>query len=105
MIRPVTGRYVRVRWDDAVIPQEQTAEIAVRSAALFAERGFGIWGARLRTAMPERGRLAGFGGFWYFRDPPELELLFGVAETLWGGGLASKGHADKVRVRLEFSAL
>jgi len=23
----------------------------------------------------------GFGALWYFRDPPELELLYGVSDT------------------------
>lgn len=28
----------------------------------------------------------GFAGIWPFRDPPEFELLYGVAEPLWGQG-------------------
>jgi ribosomal-protein-alanine N-acetyltransferase len=36
------------------------------------------------------GKIAGFGGYWHFRDPPELELLYGVAEPLWGRGLATE---------------
>ena len=29
-----------------------------------------------------------FGGYWFFHEPPRLELLFGVAEPHWGQGLA-----------------
>lgn len=36
------------------------------------------------------GKIAGFGGYWHLRDPPELELLYGVAEPLWGRGLATE---------------
>jgi ribosomal-protein-alanine N-acetyltransferase len=79
-------------WDDAVIPAEQTAGVVQRSRTLFDERGLGLWGARLRDAA-RAGRgdsLAGFVGYWYFRDPPELELLYGVSEELWGRGLATE---------------
>lgn len=53
--------------------------------SLFAEHGFGLWGVR-RTGDP---RLVGFGGFWYFREPPELELLYGIAKEVWGRGYAT----------------
>jgi [ribosomal protein S5]-alanine N-acetyltransferase len=84
---PGVRRFV---WDDTVIPPEQTAEIVARSEALFAERGLGLWAVRFRKPSPGRGDLAGFGGFWYFREPPELELIYGVAETHWGRGLATE---------------
>jgi len=77
----------RFLWDDEVIPRAQTDEIVARSAELFAGRGLGLWGARAR----DRGAhdaLAGFAGYWYFRDPPELELLYGVAEP--GRGAATE---------------
>ena len=32
--------------------------------------------------------LVGFTGLWLFRDQPELELLYGVDEQLWGQGYA-----------------
>ena len=82
----------RFLWDDEVIPPEQTADVVRRSEVLFSERGFGLWGARLQDSRAgyERAKLAGFAGYWYFRDPPELELLYGVAEPLWGRGLATE---------------
>lgn len=30
----------------------------------------------------------GFAGLWDFRDPPELELLFGIGSQWWGKGFA-----------------
>ena len=30
----------------------------------------------------------GFGGLWPFRDPPDIELLYGVAEDACGNGYA-----------------
>ena len=59
---------------------------------LFSQYGFGLWSARLREPLAgyEPSKLAGFAGYWYFRDPPELELLYGIAEPLWGRGLATE---------------
>ena len=37
-----------------------------------------------------RTTLCGFGGFWTFRDPPELELLYGLGRAYWGQGLATE---------------
>lgn len=86
---PGVRRYL---WDDEVIPPEQTADVVRRSYDLFAERGLGLWGAQLRDSASgqKEGKLAGFAGYWFFRDPPELELLYGVAEPLWGKGLATE---------------
>ena len=79
----------RFLWDDEVIPAGQTEAVLERSCALFAERGLGLWGAWLCDAS-SRPSLAGFCGYWFFRDPPELELLYGVAEPFWGRGLATE---------------
>jgi|SRR3712207_5562023 len=73
-------------WDGAVIPPEQTAAIVAESERLFALNGHGLWAARHSTDR----ELVGFGGFWYFRDPPELELLYGVARSHWRRGLATE---------------
>lgn len=87
----------RFLWDGKVVPREQTREIVERSEALFAERGFGLWGVR------ERGdpALAGFAGYWHFREPPALELLFGVAAERWGRGLATEAAGRVVRYGFE----
>ncbi len=100
-----TSRGVRrFLWDGEAIPRERTAEIVRESARLFEQQGFGLWGAR----RARRGDLLGFGGFWYFRDPPELELLFGVREDAWGRGFATElGRAliDCAFGRLRFERL
>jgi ribosomal-protein-alanine N-acetyltransferase len=73
----------RVIFDDAVIPAEQTTEIIAKSELLFATERLGLWQAHRRQGDPE---LIGFGGFWYFREPPELELLYGVKDAQRGRG-------------------
>jgi ribosomal-protein-alanine N-acetyltransferase len=74
----------RFLWDDEIIPLEQTADAIRTSEALFRDHRFGLWAVRLQR----EARIAGFAGIWPFRDPPEFELLYGVAETHWGKGLA-----------------
>jgi RimJ/RimL family protein N-acetyltransferase len=92
--RPEVRRYL---WDDRVVPPGQTREIVRESRALFAARGFGLWSIR------ERGEpaLCGFGGYWHFRDPPELELILGLAPERWGKGLATEAGRALVRHGLD----
>lgn len=78
---PGVRRYL---WDDDVIPHEHTRAAIEKSQQLFRDHGYGLWVALPRASM----ELAGFTGLWPFRDPPELELLYGVAEPLWGQGYA-----------------
>jgi ribosomal-protein-alanine N-acetyltransferase len=74
---PGVRRYI---FDDQVIPPEQTVEIVEKSVVLFRERGLGLW-----IAERQAGSI-GFGGFWFFRDPSELELLYGVVDAEVGHG-------------------
>lgn len=72
----------RFVFDDVILTEMRTAALVEQSVALFAERGFGLWMARSH----QDDALVGFGGLWYFRDPPELELLYGVADESTGRG-------------------
>lgn len=73
-------------WDDQIISRQQAVEVVARSVELFEEAGIGLW-----VVLPRGdGTLIGFCGYWYFRDPPELELLYGIAPTHWGKGLATE---------------
>jgi ribosomal-protein-alanine N-acetyltransferase len=76
----------RYLWDDVAIPFARTKAAVEQSRRLFEERSFGLWGA---WAIHAPG-LCGFGGLWPFRDPPELELLYGVAESHWNKGCATE---------------
>jgi [ribosomal protein S5]-alanine N-acetyltransferase len=78
---PGVRRYL---WDGEVIPFAQTADVIERSERLFDQHGYGIWGAWSTASQT----LIGFTGLWLFRDPPELELLYGVDEQFWGQGYA-----------------
>ena len=76
----------RIIFDDAILAPEQTAEIIAKSETLFAESRFGLWLARASAT-----ELVGFGGLWYFRDPPELELLYGVRD-----GQLKRGYGREI---------
>ena len=80
----ITPGVRRFLWDDAIIPSERATEAVATSGELFDRHRFGLWTVRLKGSPA----IQGFAGIWPFRDPPEFELLFGIAEPLWGQGYA-----------------
>jgi ribosomal-protein-alanine N-acetyltransferase len=70
----------RFLFDDQILPPDAIADIIGKSEDLFRTRRFGLWLARLKSESAA-ARPIGFGAFWFFRDPPELELLYGVADA------------------------
>lgn len=93
---PGVRKYI---WDDEVIPRAQAAAAIEESLAHFRDTGSGLW-----AAFPLEGReMLGFCGYWFFRDPPELELLYGVATGHWGKGIATE--MSKAIIRYGFQEL
>lgn len=92
---PDVRRYL---WDNEVIPIAQTQWVIRESLRLFRTEGIGLWGVRLRKGGDF---LIGFCGFWYFRDPPELEILFGITPGRWGRGFATEAARAIVRFGFE----
>jgi ribosomal-protein-alanine N-acetyltransferase len=90
-------RVRRFLWDGKVIPVERTRDIVEKSGTLFANAGFGIWGVRARGA----NELLGFAGYWHFRSPPTLELLFGVKASHWSRGIAMEASRSVIRYGFE----
>lgn len=41
--------------------------------------------------------IVGFCGFWHFHQPPQLELLYGLASSAWHRGLATEAAAAMIR--------
>jgi ribosomal-protein-alanine N-acetyltransferase len=82
----------RFLWDGKVIPLEQTQEIAGKNVRLFEERGFGLWGMHEHDSA----KLLGFAGYWYFRTPPVLELVYGVHHLHWNLGLATEASRSVI---------
>ena len=74
--QPGVRRFV---FDDEIITAEQATEIISTSGELFRSQQFGLWLAQRKMDTAATDPI-GFGAFWFFRDPPELELLYGVAD-------------------------
>lgn len=78
--QPGVRRYL---WDGRILAAEQTRDAALQSAWLHEQHGHGLW-----LAHDAEGALVGFCGYGFFRDPHELELLYGVDERQWMKGYA-----------------
>jgi ribosomal-protein-alanine N-acetyltransferase len=76
----------RFLWDDEIIPLSQARLALEQSERLFRDRAHGLWGIWL----PDQPALIGFAGLWPFRDPPDIELVYGLAESHWGRGYATE---------------
>ncbi len=90
-------RVRRYLWDDVVIPKEETTDILEKNEILFRDKRYGLWGLRRKQA----GALIGFCGYWFFFDPPELQLLYGLAPACWGEGLATEAARAVIRYGFE----
>jgi [ribosomal protein S5]-alanine N-acetyltransferase len=85
----------RFLWDGEIIPFERTVGVIETSMRLFRDLRFGLWGAWSK----DTARLQGFAGLFYLREPPELELIYGVGEEAWG-----KSHAtDNARAVVDYA--
>ena len=82
-----TGPDVRkFLWDGEKIPREKTAEIITESRKLLDKEGTGLWAVENAAD----GKLIGFSGYWYFFEPPQLQILYGLHPDHWGTGLATE---------------
>jgi RimJ/RimL family protein N-acetyltransferase len=82
-IKPEVRRFL---WDGEVIPMERTVEILQRNEQLFSRERAGLWAIQ-GGREPE---MYGVGGYWYFREPPERELLLALAGEYWHQGFATE---------------
>ncbi len=83
MIHPEIRRFL---WDDVVISQEKVEAIIQESQALFQDHGFGLW----MVCPLQHNNIIGFAGYWYFHEPPQLELLYGLHPDYWHCGAATE---------------
>lgn len=78
---PEVYRYL---WDGSAPDPGAAAEAVAISARLFREARVGLWCLRAH----DDPALLGSAGFWYFHEPPELELLVSLSRPRWGTGTA-----------------
>jgi RimJ/RimL family protein N-acetyltransferase len=93
-IDPNVRKYL---WDDEVISREQASSAVEESISLFQASGYGLWGVFARGDKT----LIGFCGYWFFHDPPQLQLLYGIAPTHWGKGLAAEAATAVIEYGFE----
>jgi RimJ/RimL family protein N-acetyltransferase len=73
-------------WDDIIISRDRAAEEVERGLENEARYGIGYW-----IIEPQKDDdLLGFCGFRLIDQGPEIELMYGVARTSWGKGLATE---------------
>src|SRR5262249_62007705 len=89
----------RFIWDGVAISRDDAAQLIARSTDYFEVLGFGLWATRFAGEAD----IIGFCGFWYFRDPPELELIYGLLPLYWGKGMATE--AVRAIIRFGFDQL
>jgi ribosomal-protein-alanine N-acetyltransferase len=80
----------RYLWDDGIISRERAAQEIRRSESDFDSHGCGQWAVFPREALGEPKTMIGFCGLRRFGDPPEVEVLYGLAPEYWGQGLATE---------------
>lgn len=81
--QPEVRRYL---WDDEVIPLERIQSVVTESLAAYERNEYGLW------MVFEKGQdeLVGFTGYWPFFDPPQIQLIYGLAPDVWGKGYATE---------------
>jgi len=97
---PEMRKYI---WDGVAISREDAASIITLSSRYFIHERFGLWALRLEETAAEAALIIGFCGFWYFRDPPQLELIYGLQPAYWGRGLATE--AARAMIQYGFDEL
>ena len=84
---PEVRRYL---WDDVVIPR-QLAEQLIHSHLATAEgHGIGYWTIHVLQQDSTAAPIAGFCGFRFIDDGPEIELMYGLRGEYWRKGLATE---------------
>ncbi len=84
--------------DDVLVTTAWVEDEIASSQQRFAHFGTGLWAVRLPVRLPvrpadrpaDRATIVGFVGFREFRDPPELQLIYGLLPECWGKGLATE---------------
>lgn len=95
---PEVARYM---FDGERIPRDVIEEFVATSDHLFVEHRYGLW----RAESKEDGGLIGFGGFWFFHEPPVCELFYGLGSAHWGRGYATELSHGVLRYGFETLAM
>ena len=95
-IKPQVRQYL---WDNEIIPEEQTQGIIKKSIEMFDSSGTGLW----KVLYLEQ--IIGFCGYWFFHEPPELQILYGLDPEYYGQGMATEVTKAMLKYGFEELAL
>ena len=84
---PEVRRYL---WDDVVIARELVAQLVDSHLVTADHYGIGYWALHLPPTLTGDAAIAGFCGFRFINDGPEIELMYGLRAEHWGKGLATE---------------
>ena len=94
---PAVGEFL---WDGEAIPKERVEAAVREGTADFARHGFGLW-----VATERGGAVIGFCGLRPLDYAPGVEILYGLAPSLWGMGYATEAAVAVLRYGLEEAGL
>jgi RimJ/RimL family protein N-acetyltransferase len=81
---PEVRRYL---WDDIFIAREVAEQLVASHLETAVRHGIGYW---VLHVAPAGEPIAGFCGFRFIDDGPEIELMYGLKTDYWGKGFASE---------------
>jgi RimJ/RimL family protein N-acetyltransferase len=84
---PGVRRYL---WDDVVITRDVAERLVDSHIALADHHGIGYWALHILPVSLAEAPVAGFCGFRFVDDGPEIELVYGLQAEHWGKGLATE---------------
>lgn len=73
-------------WDDVAITRDVAENVVKSHLESAVEHGVGYWAIH----APDGSTLAGFCGFRFIDDGPEIELMYGLKGAHWGKGYATE---------------
>jgi RimJ/RimL family protein N-acetyltransferase len=95
---------MRFLFDGAALERDSAREMVARSVAMQAADGTGLWAIHPH----HRVDLLGVVGLWPFHEPARLELVYALADSKIGHGLAteaSQAIMEHARTKLGWSRI
>ena len=81
----------RYLWDDVVISRDAAARLVDAHLKTTDRHAIGYWALHiLLPGSPDGAPIAGFCGFRFVDDGPEIELMYGLQAEYWGQGFATE---------------
>jgi [ribosomal protein S5]-alanine N-acetyltransferase len=86
-ISPEVRRYL---WDDVIITRDVAERLVDSHIATADQHGIGYWALHVLPVSSAEAPVAGFCGFRFVDDGPEIELVYGLRAEHWAKGFATE---------------